>query len=247
MRHSVPFCVAELNNPKPNTMLTIVQSDPDVPAGTIADCLSSNHVPYRIIRVFSGETLPWPAASSAVIVLGGSMGVHDVARFPFLSAVKSYIGSVVARTIPLLGICLGGQLLADVLGARVHMGRFGEKGMQSIRLLDGSPADPLFLGVPEQFPTFQWHDDSFELPEGATLLASSAVCANQAFRYGPVTYGLQFHPEVTGEIVASWSGSSPDGPDKRVIMDEFLRTEARYRSIARRLLENYLHIAGLVA
>lgn len=228
-------------------MLTLVQNDPDVPAGSIADCLADNHILYRTVRAFSGEMLPLPAASSAVIVLGGSMGVHDDAQFPYLSAVKSYIRSVVECNIPFLGICLGGQLLADALGARVHTGRFGEKGVQPIRLLGHTPADPLFLGIPEMVPTFQWHHDSFELPEGAALLATSSACVNQAFRFGTNSYGLQFHPEVTWEIVASWSGSSTDGPDASAVMDEFLRAEECYRTVSQSLLKNFLRVARLIA
>lgn len=173
------------------------------------------------------------------------MGVHDVALFPYLREVKSYVRSAAAADVPFLGICLGGQLLADALGAQVHSGRFGEKGVRKVRLLERSTPAPLFFGFPEQFDAFQWHDDSFELPAGATLLASSDACANQAFRFGKHSYGLQFHPEVTRDIVSSWSGSSPDGPYASGVMDEFLRAEESYRSVSFRLFENFLRIARL--
>lgn len=228
-------------------MITVVQSDPDVPSGTIAGCLSSRHIPYRTVRVFAGEPLPLPASSSAVIVLGGSMGVHDIEQFPFLLTVKDYVRAVVANCIPLLGICLGGQLLADALGSQVNTGRFGERGTQAVRLHAAALADPLFLGIPEEFQTFQWHDDSFELPEAATLLAGSTACANQVFRFGSTAYGLQFHPEVTREIVAAWSESSPEGPGGSGIVVEYLRFEEHYRAISGKLLKNFLHIAGLAA
>lgn len=174
------------------------------------------------------------------------MGVHDVERFPFLSAIKSFIREVAAQNIPFLGVCLGGQLLADALGAHVHSGRHGEKGVYSIRLLDQAGTDPLFHGLPVMLPTFQWHDDSFELPNGAVLLASTDSCVNQAFRYGRSMYGLQFHPEVTREIVDLWSRNSEVAPTSLHVMKEFIGNEEAYLAYSRLLFENFLRIAGLI-
>lgn len=230
-----------------HTMITLIQSDPEVPAGAITEWLRINDTPYRIVRAFSGEMLPSPDTSRAAIVLGGSMGVHDGARFPFLCTVKTFIREAVSLNIPFLGICLGGQLLADALGAQVHSGRYGEKGVHSVNLLDPADSDPLFSGIPTEFSTFQWHDDSFELPRGAVLLASSDTCANQAFRFGGSMYGLQFHPEVTREIVTSWSRSSGDKATSPRFMEEFIREEERYLPVSRILLENFLRIARPIA
>jgi len=228
-------------------MITLIQCDSEVPAGTIAEWLRINDTPFRIIRAFSGDTLPAPDVSRAAIVLGGSMGVHDGERFPFLSTVKSFIREAADLNVPFLGICLGGQLLADALGAHVHSGRHGEKGVHSVNLLEPAAADSLFSGIPAEFPTFQWHDDSFELPRGAVLLASSDTCAHQAFRYGESMYGLQFHPEVNREIVTSWTRSSDDDASPIRFMEEYIRNEESYLYVSRNLLENFLRIARPIA
>lgn len=230
-----------------HAMITLVQSDPEVPAGTITEWLHINDIPYRIIRAFSGEMLPPPDVSKAVIVLGGSMGVHDDGRFPFLSTVKIFIRETAGLNIPFLGICLGGQLLADTVGAHVHSNRYGEKGVHSVNLLDLAETDPIFNGIPQVFPAFQWHEDSFELPQGAVLLASSDACANQAFRYGGSMYGLQFHPEVTREIVTSWTQSLGDKANSIRYMEEYVLEEERYLAVSRILFENFLRIAQLIS
>jgi len=228
-------------------MIYLVQCDPEVPAGTITEWLRSNDTPFRILRAFSEEPLPAPDVSGAAIVLGGSMGVNDVGRYPFLSTVKSFIREAADLNVPFLGICLGGQLLADALGAHVHSGRHGEKGVHLVKLLEPAVADPLFSGIPAVFSTFQWHDDSFELPRGAVLLASSDTCAHQAFRYGARMYGLQFHPEVTREIVASWTRCSDDEASPVRLLEEYIRREESYLTVSRNLLVNFLRIACLIA
>lgn len=227
-------------------MITLVQNDPEVPAGSIGELLRIYRITSRTVRVFAGEELPAPCASSGVIVLGGSMGVRDVERFPFLVEVMSYIRAVAALDIPFLGICLGGQLLAAALGATVHSGSHGEKGVCPLFLLDPAFDDQLFTGLQTEPLTFQWHDDSFDLPKGATLLASSAACPNQAFRFGRHLYGLQFHPEVDREIVAAWSRGTTGEEASRLILEEFVRTEEIYRAFSRGLLENFLRLSGLL-
>ena len=104
----------------------------------------------------------------------------------------------------MLGICLGAQLLAKALGARVYRNPQKEIGWDSVEVTAAGQADPLFMGLGAVVPVFQWHGDAFELPAGATLLASSARCAHQAFRYGDRVYGLLFHLEVTSEAIQSW-------------------------------------------
>ena len=183
-------------------MLTLIQNDPQVPSGSILDFLRRLDLPFLIVKAYSGEVLPSVTDSSAVIVLGGSMGVHDSSQYPYLLAVKSYIQQALLNEIPLLGICLGGQLLADVLGATVHSRKNGEMGLHSVKVLESAVSDPLFHEIPRSFISFQWHNDSFEIPTGAICLASSSDCAHQAFRYGVNQYGLQFHPEVSRDIVS---------------------------------------------
>ncbi|MHC1697675.1 MAG: type 1 glutamine amidotransferase [Geobacteraceae bacterium] len=227
-------------------MLTLIQNDQDVPSGNFLDWLREYDLPTRIVRPFSGEDLPSLTDSSALIVLGGAMGVHDSSRYPHLLTVRSYMQQAAQRNVPLLGICLGGQLLADVLGAPVHSQRNGEMGLHSVEVLGPGCSDPLFYEIPENFTTFQWHNDSFEIPVGAVCLASSANCAHQAFRYGLSQYGLQFHPEVTRSIISSWIESSDSADDPSWILDDFICKEEEYTAVSRKLLENFLRIAHLL-
>jgi GMP synthase (glutamine-hydrolysing) len=224
-------------------MLTLIQNDHEVPAGNFLEWLHDYKLPFRIIKPYSGEGLPSLADSSALIVLGGAMGVNDSCRFPYLVSVKSHIQQAVNRNIPLLGVCLGGQLLADVLGAPVLSQRNGELGSHTVEVLESGASDPLFLDVPQVFTTFQWHNDSFEIPAGATCLAASPACAHQAFRYGDNQYGLQFHPEVTRDIVASWIESFGTVDDSSHILNDFICNEDVYTAVSRKLLENFLRIA----
>ena len=130
-------------------------------------------------------------------------------RHPFLHDLKSFIRRVVADGTPYLGICLGGQLLAAALGARVVSNRWEELGSLPVTLTAEGCCDSLFAGMPVEFDTFQWHHDSFDIPEGGVLLASSAACPHQAFRMGKYAWGVQFHPESvltpSGEtIMRNW-------------------------------------------
>jgi GMP synthase-like glutamine amidotransferase len=227
-------------------MLTLIQNDQEVPSGNLLEWLREYELPVRIIKPYTGEALPPLTDTAALIVLGGAMGVHDSSRFPYLLAVRSYIQQAVILEVPLLGICLGGQLLANALGAPVHSQRNGEMGLHSVEVLAPGASDPLFHEIPESFTTFQWHNDSFEIPARAICLASSANCAQQAFRYGYSQYGLQFHPEVTRDIVTSWIESSAMVDDATTILEDFIRNEEEYSTVSRKLLGNFLRIAHLL-
>ncbi|CFX69893.1 Glutamine amidotransferase [Syntrophomonas zehnderi OL-4] len=141
----------------------------------------------------------------ALIILGGPMGVYEEDRFPYFFKVQGLIRESVAGSIPCVGICLGGQLIARALGAAVYKNPVKEIGWTPIRLLPAGKSTPLFRLMPNGFSVFQWHTDTFALPEGAVLLASSEDCRNQAFVYGNHVWALQFHLEVTPEMIADWS------------------------------------------
>jgi len=224
-------------------MLQIIQNDPEVPPGNIVEHLT---VPYVIHHPYRGERLPEADQISALIVLGGSMGANDDERHPFLGDVKKLIRQVVAMRIPCLGICLGGQLLAAAVGAKVESGRWEESGTLTVQLTEQGKTDPLFNGIAETFSTFQWHHDSFDLPGGGVLLASSVVCPHQAFRVGKSAWGLQFHPEVTEGIIRDWCAWDSSTFEKTgELVAAFCRNEENYRAISRRLLENFLRHARL--
>ena len=223
--------------------LYIIQNDPEVPPGIITGLLDEHRIPFRLIRAHAGESLPVPGEAEAVIVLGGVMGAGEDDTYPFLRDVKRLIRECVAVDTPFLGICLGGQLLSEVLGTPVATRSRGEMGVCRVCLTAEGEADPLFRGVPSEFITFQWHNDSFDLPAGCQLLASSVACPQQAIRHGSAVYGVQFHPEVNADIVTSWSG---DAARNSRYLPVFLQAEDEYLAASRTLLHNFFRIAGLV-
>jgi GMP synthase-like glutamine amidotransferase len=160
------------------------------------------------VAAYDGAPVPEaPDGYAAVIVLGGGMSAGDDAAAPWLPATRSLLSAATAAQVPSLGICLGAQLLAAALGGRVEPGTEGpEVGPGLLAKRDASADDPLFRAVPFTPDVVQWHYDQIStLPAGATLLASSTRYPNQAFRIGR-SWGLQFHPETTPEMVRRWAG-----------------------------------------
>lgn len=221
-------------------MIYIIQNHPDVPAGIYGDLLKTARIPFQTIRADRGVPLPAATSATAVIVLGGYMGVNDVEQFPSLRGVKNFVRDCVSANTPFFGICLGGQLLAETLGGKVTDKHCDEKGLCALTLTGAGQSDPLFTGVPASFSAFQWHNDSFSLPPAATLLASSTACPGQAFRFGRA-WGVQFHPEVDLAIVQDWTKESGWSLDYQ---QDFSRREIELRSFGTRLLSNFLEMAG---
>jgi len=221
-------------------MIYLLQLDERVPPGRFEALLNRAGVRHRVVRLFAGDNLPLPGTGYGTIVFGGYMGVNDNAGYPYLVPLKEFLRQAAEEGSFLLGICLGGQLLAAALGGTVHSGSRGEKGLQEVTLTAAGRDDPLFAGLPERFDMFQWHNDSFDLPPGGVALASSAVCAGQAFRVRNA-WGVQFHPEVDGEIVARWS--APADPSGAFLMD-FRRAETVHGRLATRMLGNFLAGTG---
>ena len=144
--------------------------------------------------LFKGEALPFPETFDALVVMGGSMSVHDEAQYPWLVAEKKLIERSIHSGKSVLGVCLGAQMLADVLGARVYRNKEKEIGWFPVRHVQ---EESVAAGLPRTFTAFHWHGETFDLPAGAVHLAESEGCANQAFEFGGKTLALQFHLEVT--------------------------------------------------
>lgn len=223
--------------------LHIIQNDPEVPPGNLLEHLS---IPHVVHHPYTGGKLPNVGEVSSLIVMGGAMGANDDHRHPFLGDLKNLIRTVVAARIPYLGICLGGQLLAAALGAKVVSNRWKELGTLNVSLTEEGKTDPLFAGIPYVLSTFQWHHDSFDIPEDGVLLATSPACHHQAFRVGDSAWGLQFHPEMTEEIIREWCSwdSSTRGKSEELIT-AFAEKSGMYVATARQLLHNFLRISGL--
>lgn len=145
-------------------------------------------------RLFAGEQPPAVESFDWLVVMGGPMGIHDQDEYPWLPAEKAFIKASIDAGRTVLGICLGAQLIADVLGARVYPGPHKEIGWLPIRRASGAPEI-----IPEELTAFHWHGDTFEIPHGAIRLASSEACENQGFIYNERVVGLQFHLETTPE------------------------------------------------
>lgn len=219
-------------------LVHVIQNDPEVPPGSILDHIS---LPYEIHHPYRGEQLPDVAQISSLIVMGGAMGANDDHRHPFLTELKQLIRTVVAARIPYLGICLGGQLLAAALGATVAANRWEERGTLPVSLTQHGMTDALFNGIAQKFSTFQWHHDSFDLPEGAVLLAASEACPHQAFRIGESSWGLQFHPEVTEKIIrdwCAWDNSSEETVQQMIAV--FSQHKVSYAPVLQHLMHNFL-------
>lgn len=156
--------------------------------------------------------LPRPLADyAAVIAFGGGMQADQEDRYPWLRAALDTLREALEREVPILGVCLGGQVLARAAGGTVGPASHAEWGWNTVQLTDPGTTDPLFAGRPRAFEVFQWHSYAFALPPGAVPLARSSVCL-QSFRIGACAWGLQWHPEVTAESVLVWGRQHPPAP-----------------------------------
>jgi len=221
-------------------MFHIIQNDAEVPPGNIAANLRYLGIPFRVCRPYRNEPLPLPEETAGLIVLGGAMCANDDKHHPFLVQVKVLIRETVAQGIPYLGVCLGGQLLAAAMGGKVVANRWGEQGMLEVELTKAGKGDRLFAGIPTRHATFQWHHDSFDIPAEGTLLASSPSCPQQAFRIGPCAWGVQFHPEMTEEIIRAWCAWDRATSERADELVAAWQAEAAYDATARRILENFV-------
>lgn len=187
-----------------------IQHVPYEGPGLIAAVAAQRGVKLDVCRVYGGDPLPAADELGGLVVMGGPMGVGDAAEHPHLLRERELIAAAAGAGLPVLGVCLGAQLLADALGARVHRGEHAEIGPGSVTLTPAGQADPVLAAAgSDRLPVVHWHQDSFELPAGAAWLARSELYPHQAFRVGERAYGLQFHVEVDRELARSWSELLP--------------------------------------
>ena len=175
------------------------------PPGVFEDVLVGRGAEIHRVELDEGEALPDWREFDLIVAMGGPMSVNDEDEHPWLVAEKQLIREAVEAGVGYWGACLGVQLLASSLGARVYAGSQPEVGVLDVTLTDEGMDDPVFAGLPRNLPTLQWHGDTFDLPEGAVLLAGSPAYPHQAFRYGRAAYGVQFHVEVTPEMAREWA------------------------------------------
>jgi GMP synthase (glutamine-hydrolysing) len=173
--------------------------------GVYEDELIERRLAFQRVLLDAGEELPDWRAYGALVVMGGAMGVDEHALHPWLVPEQRLIGEAVRAGVPYWGVCLGAQLLAASLGARVTRATHAELGVMRVELTRSAAEDPVFSELPASFETVQWHRDTYELPPNAVQLARSADCEQQAFVVGRA-YGVQFHLEVDARLMGEWIG-----------------------------------------
>jgi GMP synthase-like glutamine amidotransferase len=197
--------------------LVVVQHVPFEGPGAIAAWAESRAYSLETVQLHDDAPLPELEAFDAAVLMGGPMSVNDESRQAWLRREKRWIGQVLAAGRPLLGVCLGAQLLASVLGSRVRPAGVKEIGWLSVQLRAPRAATPL-ADWPDELVVLHWHGETFDLPAGAAWLAETAACPLQAFAYGPAL-GLQFHveatPESVGSLVAACGDEITGGPHEQ--------------------------------
>lgn len=173
------------------------------PPGVYEDELRERGVPLRRVLVCDGQELPDWRDFAGIVAMGGAMGACEDEAHPWLAGERDLIGEAVRAGKPFWGVCLGAQLLAASLGAKVTTGPAPELGVLPVHMTAAAAADPVFGGMPATFSTLQWHGDTYELPEGAMRLAGSELYEQQAYVLGSA-YGLQFHLEVDSKLAGEW-------------------------------------------
>ena len=207
--------------------------------GLIASEAKARGLRTEIRRLDLGAGMPPPGEVDGLVVMGGPMGVYETGKYGFLESECKLIRELVARGRPVLGVCLGAQLLASALGARVFPGHKPEIGFGSVQLTGAGNDDPLMGPAGPIVPVFHWHGDTFDLPQGATLLASSEDYPHQAFRFGKCAYGLQFHLEPDSGVWSAWQEHLPSG-----LMEESKERRLAIEQVGKGVIARFFDLAS---
>jgi GMP synthase (glutamine-hydrolysing) len=206
--------------------------------GRVAAALEARGFSHEVTRIDLGQPVPKNlGGAAALVVMGGPMGVYEADRYPHLLEEQRLIESALRDGIPVLGICLGSQLLASVLGARVYPGERKEIGWFPVGLKKDAIMDPLFASVPGSFWALHWHGDVFDLPADAVSLARSDLTEHQAFRFEKNVYGILFHVEANVDHVQAMatafaSDLAADGIDGDALVSSARDTDQDATAVA---------------
>lgn len=165
--------------------------------GSIRQWAESVSAALMAVRMYANDPFPPIESIDGLIIMGGPMSVHDVEIYPWLREEKRFVREVISRGKPVLGVCLGAQMIARALGAEIYPNPYKEIGWFPIVKEEKAKTHPLGAFLPDQLDVFHWHGETFEIPRGAIPLASSRACSNQGFMYEDRVIGLQFHLETT--------------------------------------------------
>ncbi len=220
--------------------------------GTIEDFFKKEGFDLKTVELSKGDMLPQDLSNlEAVISMGGPMNVYEEDKHHFLKNEDVFLKKAIKNEIPFFGICLGSQLLAKASGAKVSKAPQKEIGWFKIHLTTDGKKDPIFRGLKDEFDVFQWHGDTFEVPEEGKHLAESLLCRNQALKVGPCAYGFQFHIEVTKDIIDDWVGKHfKDKTGKitkngRQMIDNYLGLKELFNRNADTIYRNFINIMSV--
>ncbi|GAC1615015.1 MAG: type 1 glutamine amidotransferase [Ktedonobacteraceae bacterium] len=226
----------------------------DDSTGYVGELLEEHGIACDVVNAVL-EPIPHPTSYDAIVVFGGPQNANEDDRYPYFIQERAALRKAVEQEIPLLGICLGGQLLAAILGGTVKKHTLTEIGFSEVQCTDDGKNDPLYAGLAGHQMVYQWHEDTFAIPPGAVRIATSEKTENQAFRYGHNAYGIQYHIELTPAMLDTWLHEPSlkeeimhalgDNEYER-IMNERPQYYALYREHTRVMFENFLRIARLL-
>jgi GMP synthase - Glutamine amidotransferase domain len=208
-------------------VLFIQHGDPDKP-GLVGKVLQDMGIGMDVLRPDLGQIVPTHLDDYSGLVLGGGgQGVYETDKYPYLRDEMNLIRNVAGERRPILGLCLGGQLMAAALGGEVRPAPQKEIGFFDVTLEPITEYDPLWRGLPRSFPATHWHGDVFEIPPGGMRLGYSALTPNQLFRYGHALYGFQFHLEMTPELLDELVDEAREDLTGLGVNPDAIRREAR--------------------
>ncbi len=230
-------------------ILVIEQEESLTGLGLLGERLEASGLPYRVLRMWEdGLDGIRPSDVAALVPMGGNAHAWQEDGHAFIRDERELLAEAVEEGVPVLGICLGAQLLAQALGAEVRAASQPERGWLPVYPTEHARGDPVFGHLDGSLGTYQWHNDVFDLPPGAQLLARSDLHPNQAFRLGDA-WGIQFHPEVDVELFEAWTSRHPkEVAEAGVDIDAFRRavTAGEGPSVADRagLFDGFLDFVG---
>jgi len=214
--------------------------------GIFKQVLDEHAIPFHTRKTFSSINFVLPADCRGVIVLGGPMNVDEESDYPFLAEEKAFIRELIRKDIPLLGICLGAQLIAQAAGGRVYKAEEKELGWYQVKLTEEGEGDSLFHGFPRSYAVFQWHGDTFEIPPQGEWLVTAEGCPSQGFKIGKRAYGIQFHLEADVTMINGWLAAERDAGNVsslKIIQQETPEKSTDCLKWGKKLLANFLALA----